>query len=304
MPIPGATASNLTLLNVQGRMEGIYSATVSNSLGMAVSRNAQLQVDDGLVFNTFATLLDITNGWRYEASGLDLGAAWRFPGYDDSGWSNGFAMFGFEDPGVYPLPFLTPFSLRTSSNVFIITFYFRTTFSLPAPSSISGLLVQAFVDDGAVWYLNGREAARVRIAGNLPADGVTNSVLGVSQNPENNLATLVLPLTNAVAGENLLAVEVHQSSTTSTDVAFGMALSSYITMTNGPVLLLPVKQPGGGVEVTLQGISGRNYALDVSTNLSNWTSLTTWTNFTGSALYLDAAANLNGNRFYRGRLAP
>jgi hypothetical protein len=302
-PIAGATSSNLVLLNVQGRMEGIYSATVSNSLGGAVSRNALLTVNDGLVTNAFATLLDVTSSWRYEASGLDLGTAWRFPGYDDSGWSNGVAMFGFEDPGVYPLPILTPFSLRNSSNVFIVTFYFRTTFSLPAPSAVSGLLVQAFVDDGAVWYLNGREGGRLRVAGNVPVDGVTNSVLAQSPNTEGVVSSLVLPLTNVVAGENLLAVEVHQSSIGSSDVVFAMALSSFTTVTNGPVLLSPLVQPGG-VEVTLEGISGRNYAIDVSTNLAIWTHLTTWTNFTGSALYLDTAASPSGNRFYRGRLVP
>src|SRR6185503_2837078 len=63
-PIAGATSSNLVLLNVQGRMEGLYSATVSNSLGGAVSRNALLTVDDGLVTNIFGTLLDVTNSWR------------------------------------------------------------------------------------------------------------------------------------------------------------------------------------------------------------------------------------------------
>jgi hypothetical protein len=303
VPMAGTTSSNLVLLNVQGRMEGVYSVTVSTALGVTTSRNALLTVNDGLVVNTSARLLDITNAWRYEASGLDLGSAWRSPAYNDSGWSNGVAMFGLEDPGIYPLPILTPLSLRTSGNVFIVTFYFRTTFSLPPPSTVNSLLVEAYVDDGAVWYLNGREAGRLRIPGNVPIGGVTNGVLAQSPNNEGVLSTLSLPLTNAVAGENLLAVEVHQSSIGSTDVVFGMTLSSFTRQTNGPVLLTPNFLPGG-VEVTLAGISGRNYAIDVSTNLANWSHLRTWTNFTGSAVYLDAAAGINGNRFYRGRLVP
>jgi len=303
VPMAGATSSNLALLNVQGRMEGVYSVTVSTALGMTTSRNALLTVNDGLVVNTTARLLDMTNVWRYEASGQDLGSAWRSPGYNDSGWSNGVAMFGLEDAGIYPLPILTPFSLRTSGNVFIVTYYFRTTFSLPAPSTLNSLLVEAFVDDGAVWYLNGREAGRLRIAGNVPIGGVTNGVLAQSPNNEGVLSTLSLPLTNAVTGENLLAVEVHQASIGSTDVVFGMTLSSFTRQTNGPVLLTPNLLPGGA-EVTLEGISGRNYAIDVSTNLANWSHLRTWTNFTGSALYLDTAAGINGNRFYRGRLVP
>jgi hypothetical protein len=261
-------------------------------------------VADGLVYNVFTPLLNVSNQvWRYEASGQDLGNAWRAVGYDDSGWSNGLPLFGLEDPGIYPWPLLTGLSLKTTNGTAILTYYFRSAFAVADKSAISGLLVEAYVDDGAVWYLNGREGGRLRISGTIPADGVTNSVLATSPTTEGQAAFVTLPITNVVSGDNLIAVEVHQSSTTSSDVVFGMALSSYTTVTNRPVLLTPIVQPAG-VEVTLEGISGRNYALDVSTNLATWTQLTTWTNFTGSALYLDTAAGPNGNRFYRGRLVP
>jgi hypothetical protein len=287
-------------------MEGSYSATVSNSLGMVISRSAILTVNDGLVTNIFATLLDVTNTWRFDASGRDLGKEWRFSAYDDSGWSNGAALFGIETtPNIYPLPFLTPFSLTAVDGSPIQTYYLRTTFSVSEPASLAGLIVGAFVDDGAVWYVNGREGARLRIASVIPVDEVTHSINAQTINPENQAASLFIPATNLVAGDNLLAVELHQShgGTPSSDVVFGMAMSSFTAVTNGPVLLMPQPQPGGGVEVTLEGISGRNYALDVSTNLADWSRLVTWTNFTGSARYLDAAG-VNGNRFYRGRLAP
>ncbi|MBK8000981.1 MAG: hypothetical protein IPK15_20285 [Verrucomicrobia bacterium] len=54
--------------------------------------------------------------------------------------------------------------------------------------------------------------------------------------------------------------------------------------------------------MTVTGISGRNYALDISTNLVNWLPAVTWTNFTGTADYLDPVSPAAGNRFYRGRL--
>jgi hypothetical protein len=305
-PIAGATSSNLVLLNVQGRLEGLYSATVSNSLGGAVSRNAQLTVNDGLVITLQTPILDLAHGaWRFEGSGQDLGTAWRAPGYDDTGWSNGVALFGLEDSRPYPYPqtILTPLRLRATNGAPIVTYYFRTAFSVADKSAITGLRAEAYVDDGAVLYLNGREGARLRIPGNIPADGVTNTVLAQSPNTEGQAAILTLPLTNIVTGENLLAVEVHQSSATSSDVVFGMALSSLTSVTNGPVLRAAVVQPNG-VEVTLEGIPGRNYALDHSTNLVNWTPLTIWTNFTGTALHIDPAPDMNGNRFYRGRVAP
>jgi hypothetical protein len=300
--IPGATSSNYVAANVQGRDEGAYSVVVSNFLGSAVSRDAILTVNDGLVTNLIVPLLSVTNDWRYQALGDDLGTAWRFPGYDDSSWSNGVALFGFEDPGVYPLPLLTPLSLRTTNNAFIVTFYFRTTFSLDDPTSISGLLAGAFVDDGAVWYVNGREAGRLRIPGNLPADGVTNGFLGTSPNNEGQLSALLLPGTNLVTGENLLAVEVHQSSIGSSDVVFGMELSSFTSITNRPVLLMPELLPGQGTRLTIMGISGRDYAIDSSADLGTWTTVATFTNFVSPAQFTEPAGPASENRFYRGRL--
>jgi hypothetical protein len=322
-PIAGATSSNLSLLNAQGRMEGIYSATVANVVGVAASRQARLTVADGLVSTTVASLLGMTNvAWRYDGSGQDAGSAWRWPDYDDSNWPVGWPLFGLEEPGTYHWPIRTPLALRTSGDVAIVTHYFRTVFLLPAysgvagsgraaggaaprlyaaPSAIGQLRVEALIDDGAVFYLNGREAGRLGIDAGIPLDGVTQSVLARTPNTDGETNIFTLPLTNVVSGENLLAVEVHQSSPNSTDVIFGLALSAVTTVTNGPILRFPTAQPGG-IEVTLEGISGRNYAIDVSTNLASWAHLTTWTNFTGSAVYLDTAASANGSRFYRGRL--
>ena len=298
--IPSATSSNLVLVNVQGREEGAYSVAISNPIGTTVSRNAILTVDDGLISGAISTLVDQNTAWRYEGSGANLGNAWRFPAYDDSGWSNGVALFGIEDFGIYQWPLQTPLALRTVNNAPILTYYFRTTFPVGPGDNYTGLFVEGYVDDGAVWYLNGREAGRLRIPANVPIDGVTNTVLA-SSGSEGVASFVFLPLTNTVVGENLLSVEVHQSSANSSDVVFGMMLYGITSITNGPVVVGPV-QTSQGLELTLDGISGRNYALDVSTNFTNWVPLVTWTNFTGSAQYLDPVPTSSGNRFYRGRM--
>ena len=91
--ISGATSNNLVLVGVQGREEGAYSVLVGNAIGNTASRNAILTVDDGLRTSSGSILIDQTGNWRYEGSGLNLSNAWRFPGYDDSGWSNGAACY-------------------------------------------------------------------------------------------------------------------------------------------------------------------------------------------------------------------
>ena len=40
-----------------------------------------------------ASLIALDASWRYEASGADLGSAWREPGYSDAGWDSGQALF-------------------------------------------------------------------------------------------------------------------------------------------------------------------------------------------------------------------
>ncbi len=295
--IPGATSNTLVLLNVQGRQEGLYSVTLSNPLGITDSTSVQLIVDDGLRVSQVDLLFSQDHPWRYNASGLNLGNAWRFPGYDDSGWSNGVALFGLESANVYPWPILTSLPLNG-----ILTYYFRTSFPLPDASAYTSIAALAYLDDGAVWYVNGREAARVRLSAGIPPDGMTSTALA-SGAPEGDTTVVFMPLTNAISGSNLLSVEVHQQTAGSSDVVFGMELYGIISITNGPVLLPPAASVVG-TEVTLNGISGRDYSLELSTNLVQWSTVASWTNFTGSALYLDPVlpSSATGNRFYRGRL--
>ncbi|HXJ73553.1 MAG TPA: hypothetical protein VNM37_11890, partial [Candidatus Dormibacteraeota bacterium] len=162
----------------------------------------------------------------------------------------------------------------------------------------------AYIDDGAVWYINGREGGRVRMSANYPVDGVyyTNFATGVTT--EGAAALLVLPLTNALAGSNTLAVEVHQNTATSSDIVFGIGVESITPITNGPVLLPPEMLQADAVRVTLIGIPGRNYSIDTSSNLFNWSSVVTFTDFTNSVDSVEVPRQHVGSRFYRGRVVP
>src|SRR6185503_8786660 len=224
-------------------------------------------------------------------------------GYDDSGWSNGLALFGLEEPGIYPEPIRTPLSL-TGSNGFIRTFYFRTALPLDEPSAFSGLFVNGYIDDGAVFYLNGREAGRVRIPAELPVDGVAYNDFGTGVTQEGAASTVVLPLTNVVAGANTLAVEVHQNTGTSSDVVFGMSLDSITPVTNAPVLLPLELLPGNMLRITLFGIPGRDYSIDTSPDLENWTSIITFTDFNEPFRAIEVPRQSVGQRFYRARAVP
>jgi len=63
--------------------------------------------------------------------------------------------------------------------------------------------------------------------------------------------------------------------------------------------------PGNsGRTLSLEGIAGRNYLIEASTSLTNWTPLTTWMNLYGTGQYTDASS-LNWTwRFYRAVVMP
>jgi len=166
-------------------------------------------------------LITLTNPWKYNSAGLDLGTAWRAAGFDDSTWSAGQAIFWGTNAVSAPttgtntyLPFTNPRQL---------TFYFRTHFNYSGNPAGVILTTTNMIDDGAVFYLNGQEAYRWNMpAGTIAYSALSSTTIGnaSSQGP------FSFPATNLVQGDNVLAVEVHQASSTSSDIAFGMTLDS------------------------------------------------------------------------------
>ena len=176
-------------------------------------------------FTTSIPLVRMTNSWRYDASGTNLGTAWRDTGYNDAGWSNGTALFGFETtPAEYAIPFNTFFPAPQSNGP--ITAYFRIHFNVASNLSGYTLTASTYLDDGAVFYLNGVEAGRLRIT----ANPVLFDTTAANQTAEGTLETLTLNASSLVVGDNVLAVEVHQQGPTSSDAVFGMSLAATRTV--------------------------------------------------------------------------
>jgi hypothetical protein len=189
-----------------------------------------------------------SSSWRYNKSGANLGTAWTAPAYNDTvaGWEGpGMPLFGFEtSPNVYaPLTFpaASAFPDPTTQSPFITNYYFRTHFTATSTGPTTMLITTNAVDDGSVVYLNGVEIFRA----NMPAGAITATTFASTAPAEGwppagatvfirtNLAT------NVVVGDNVLAVEVHQSAVGSSDEVFGMTLTavppSQIAITSQPV---------------------------------------------------------------------
>ena len=151
--------------------------------------------------------------WRYLDDGSDQGTGWRDANFDDSGWSTGAAELGFGDGGE-----------TTTLSSGHITYYFRHHFSVHDATVVEGLKLNILRDDGAVVYLNGTEIYRT----NMPEGDITSSTLAsgpVGGDAESSYETVELSSDQLQDGQNVLAVEVHQNLSTSSDVSFNLELA-------------------------------------------------------------------------------
>ena len=103
------------------------------------------------------------------------------------------------------------------------TVYFRRSFNIEDASTISQLVALVQYDNGMVIYLNGHEVERI----DMPNGEVIYDTWAYETGQ--NSATVTLnaeDIQYLVNGENILAVEMHQSMTDSTDLLFNMILIS------------------------------------------------------------------------------
>src|SRR3954466_6302175 len=129
----------------------------------------------GLQAQSSYPLIAMTNEWRYNQAGINLGVAWRGTNYVDTAWPIGRGAFG-HDTNVDSLlssQISTQLSLSNASNVKISTYYFRPHFTLTNNPFELTITITNLVDDGAVFFINSNEVARV----NMPAAPATVAYL-------------------------------------------------------------------------------------------------------------------------------
>lgn len=164
------------------------------------------------------TLVPLGASWRYLDDGSDQGSAWQAPGFVDTGWALGAAELGYGDGDE-----ATVVSFGGNASDKHITSYFRHHFAVADPNTVPALELSILRDDGAVVYLNGTEVYRSNLPGGA-IDSETLALTAVSGAGESELhETPVFPGL-LVPGDNVLAVEIHQSGPTSSDISFNLQL--------------------------------------------------------------------------------
>jgi hypothetical protein len=168
-------------------------------------------------------LITANGSWKYLDNGTNQSSAWRSLSFNDGTWKTGNAELGYGDGGE-----ATVVSYGTSSTNKFITTYFRKKFTLSSTSGITGLELSMVRDDGAVVYLNGVEIYR----NNMPAGSIAYNTVAttyIDGAAESAYITANVSSSSLVAGTNVIAVEIHQNSSTSSDISFNFKLKALKT---------------------------------------------------------------------------
>jgi len=163
--------------------------------------------------------------WQYLDTGVEPGEDWILPEYDDGTWSSGNAELGYGENDEATL-----ISYGGDSGNKFITSYFRKTFSLTeAQLDADYFLVELLKDDGAIVYLNGTEIVRSNLAALVEITNLSLAKDAIRGEAENTFRSYVVDKDLLRIGENLLAVEVHQSEASSSDLSFNLGFFARFT---------------------------------------------------------------------------
>ena len=157
--------------------------------------------------------------WKYLDDGSNQNYNWTLIDFDDTDWNSGNAELGYGDNDEETIVSFGP----DDDNKYITT-YFRHTFDLNNSNDIQILNFKIKRDDGAIIYLNGIEAVR----SNMPTEQVfydTYANSTVSGSDEDNFFEFTISENDIIDGQNIIAVEIHQISESSSDISFDFELT-------------------------------------------------------------------------------
>jgi len=217
----------------------IFNINDSYQHGGPITTGAELTMENG--GSGSVNLISSGSSWRYLDDGSDQGIAWRYDAYNDNSWAVGSAELGYGDGDE-----TTVVSYGGNSSYKHITTYFRHHFTANNVSNYESLTVKLFRDDGGVIYLNGVE---ILPRSNMPSGEILYDTFADSVVPEAAWFDYDVNTALLNEGDNLIAVEIHQASRTSSDLSFDLRLIAEI-----PNFLL-----SGPAYYTLDGSDPREY---------------------------------------------
>jgi hypothetical protein len=174
--------------------------------------------NEGSTYSADEILIPIGAEWSYLDNGSDQGRSWIEPSFDDTSWSVGLAELGYGDGGE-----ATVVSYGPNVHKKYITTYFRKHFNIDDKALFHELTLRIQRDDGAVVYINGKEVYRT----NMPSTDINYKTLAskaLNYEEESIFQKTVVSGEVLKKGDNVIAVEIHQASASSSDISFNLQL--------------------------------------------------------------------------------
>ena len=204
------TVVNITVVGQNAPVAVADSYTLVRNSSFVVT-----QTTPGTVLEAVVPFL--ATNWKYLDNGTDQGTAWRAPGFVDTAWKTGTAELGYGDGDeatvVDDNP--TPGYDAVASDRYITT-YFRKTFSVTDAHRVTNVAIYLKYDDAGIVYINGTQ---VLITPGLSSGAAFNALSSSSNENANLTVNLTLPASALVEGTNVVAVEIHQTLQSSSDIS-------------------------------------------------------------------------------------
>ena len=197
------------------------------------------------------TIIALGDSWKYNQVEAFNDGAWKATAFNDGNavnWPTGASVLAAENQADLPAEAVIHTTLiAPDAPNGRITTYFRKHFTISTnPANLTNLRIRHFIDDGCVIYINGTKIHRYRMANNAgdfpynqlsassPGDAV--SVFADASNSPGD-SSYVDPRPYLVQGDNVIAVEVHQSGVASTDATFGLEMTATFPPLAGDVVI-------------------------------------------------------------------
>ncbi len=155
-------------------------------------------------------IINSTASWKYLDNGSNQDSSWRSNEFDDGLWKSGAADLGY---GNSPLTELKPD---------LIGYYFRKAITITDISLFSDFILKVRRDDGIVVYVNNVEVYR----NNMPTGLINYNTKAKSTCSDDGRTVFSLTVLNTFfqTGTNVISAEVHNYSTSSSDLTFELQL--------------------------------------------------------------------------------
>ncbi len=205
--------------------------------------------------------IDIGDEWLYRKGTSALPSDWISVGFDDSTWLAGNTGIGYGDDD--------DATILSDMQGNYATVYTRKVVNYDGSFDINSLALEIDYDDGFVAYINGQEVARA----NMPVGQPSFDTLA-SGNRESGIAVL-FNLDGFISligiGDNVLAIEIHNVSLTSSDLSFLPSL--LVNMEELPPPTPTVTLSANPASVVMDGSTTLNWN---STNATGCTASGDW----------------------------